>query len=239
MVLAPEHELVKELVAGTEYEADVDAFVAKMHTMTEIERTSTDVEKEGMFIGKYVINPVNGNKVPVWIANYVLADYGTGAIMAVPAHDERDREFAQKYDLEVIPVIDEDNKMINSGEFNGMDASEAFDKIIEKIEEMNRGKKTVNYRLRDWLLSRQRYWGCPIPVVYCDTCGVVPEKKENLPVLLPTDVEFTGKGESPLTTSKEFMTTACPCCGKEARREVDTMDTFRRFFLVFLKIHRS
>ena len=226
MVLAPEHDLVKELVAGTEYETDVDAFVAKMHTMTEIERTSTDVEKEGMFIGKYVVNPLTGEKAPIWIANYVLADYGTGAIMAVPAHDERDREFAQKYDLEIIPVIDEDNKMINSGDFNGMDASEAFDKIIEKIEEMNRGKKTVNYRLRDWLLSRQRYWGCPIPVVYCDTCGVVPEKKENLPVLLPTDVEFTGKGESPLTTSKEFMTTACPCCGKEARREVDTMDTF-------------
>ena len=226
MVLAPEHDLVKELVAGTEYETDVDAFVAKMHTMTEIERTSTDVEKEGMFIGKYVVNPLTGEKAPIWIANYVLADYGTGAIMAVPAHDERDGEFAQKYDLEIIPVIDEDNKMINSGDFNGMDASEAFDKIIEKIEEMNRGKKTVNYRLRDWLLSRQRYWGCPIPVVYCDTCGVVPEKKENLPVLLPTDVEFTGKGESPLTTSKEFMTTACPCCGKEARREVDTMDTF-------------
>ena len=226
MVLAPEHDLVKELVAGTEYKTDVDAFVAKMHTMTEIERTSTDVEKEGMFIGKYVVNPLTGEKAPIWIANYVLADYGTGAIMAVPAHDERDGEFAQKYDLEIIHVIDEDNKMINSGDFNGMDASEAFDKIIEKIEEMNRGKKTVNYRLRDWLLSRQRYWGCPIPVVYCDTCGVVPEKKENLPVLLPTDVEFTGKGESPLTTSKEFMTTACPCCGKEARREVDTMDTF-------------
>ena len=226
MVLAPEHSLVKELVSGTEYEKDVESFVNKMHTMTEIERTSTDVEKEGMFIGKYVVNPLTGNKVPVWIANYVLADYGTGAIMAVPAHDERDREFADKYNLEIIPVIDEENKMINSGEFNGMDASEAFNKIIEKIEEMNRGKKTVNYRLRDWLLSRQRYWGCPIPVVYCDTCGVVPEKKENLPILLPTDVEFTGKGESPLTTSKEFMNANCPCCGKPARREVDTMDTF-------------
>ena len=226
MVLAPEHDLVKELVAGTEYEADVEAFVAKMHTMTEIERTSTDVEKEGMFIGKYVINPLTGKKAPIWIANYVLADYGTGAIMAVPAHDERDGDFASKYDLEVVQVIDEDNKMINSGEFDGMDASEAFDKVVEKVEEMKIGKKTVNYRLRDWLLSRQRYWGCPIPVVYCEDCGVVPEKKENLPILLPTDVEFTGKGESPLTTSKEFMTTDCPCCGKSARREVDTMDTF-------------
>lgn len=226
IVLAPESELVQELVAGTEYEEDVNAFIAKMHTKTEIERTSSDVEKEGMFIGKYVINPVNGNKIPVWIANYVLADYGTGAIMAVPAHDDRDGDFAKKYDLEVIPVIDEDNKMINSEEFNGMDASEAFEKIVEKLAKDNRGKKTTNYRLRDWLLSRQRYWGCPIPVVYCDDCGIVPVDKKDLPVLLPTDVEFTGKGDSPLTTSQAFKTTPCPHCGKEARREVDTMDTF-------------
>ena len=226
MVLAPEHELVKELVAGTEYEEAVDAFITKMYTMTEIERTSSDVEKEGMFIGKYVINPLNGNKVPLWIANYVLADYGTGAVMAVPAHDERDSEFAAKYNLDVAQVIDEDNKMINSGEFDGLDVSKGFEGIVNKIEEIERGKKTVNYRLRDWLLSRQRYWGCPIPVVYCEECGLVPEKKENLPILLPTDIEFTGKGESPLTTSKEFMTAECPCCGKPARREVDTMDTF-------------
>lgn len=226
MVLAPESELVQELVVGTEYEADVNAFIAKMHTKTEIERTASDVEKEGMFIGKYVINPVNGKKIPVWIANYVLADYGTGAIMAVPAHDDRDKDFAEKFNLDIIPVIDEDNKMINSEEFNGMDASEAFEKIVEKLAKDNRGKKTTNYRLRDWLLSRQRYWGCPIPVVYCDDCGIVPVDKKDLPVLLPTDVEFTGKGESPLTTSKEFATTSCPHCGKEARREVDTMDTF-------------
>ena len=226
MVLAPESDLVQELVKGTEYEADVNAFIQKMHTKTEIERTASDVEKEGMFIGKYVINPVNGKKIPVWIANYVLADYGTGAIMAVPAHDDRDRDFAEKFNLDIIPVIDEDNKMINSEEFNGMDASEAFEGIVEKLSKDNRGKKTTNYRLRDWLLSRQRYWGCPIPVVYCDDCGIVPVDKKDLPVLLPTDVEFTGKGESPLTTSKEFATTSCPCCGKEARREVDTMDTF-------------
>ena len=226
MVLAPESELVQELVKGTEYEADVNAFIQKMHTKTEIERTSSDTEKEGMFIGKYVINPVNGKKIPVWIANYVLADYGTGAIMAVPAHDDRDRDFAEKFNLDIIPVIDEDNKMINSEEFNGMDAKDAFEGVVEKLAKENRGKKTVNYRLRDWLLSRQRYWGCPIPVVYCDDCGIVPVDKKDLPVLLPTDVEFTGKGESPLTTSKEFATTACPCCGKEARREVDTMDTF-------------
>lgn len=226
MVLAPEHELVKELVAGTEYEEEVAKFIAKMHTMTEIERTSSDLEKEGMFIGKHVINPLNGEKVELWIANYVLVDYGTGAVMAVPAHDERDGEFASKYNLNAIEVINEDNIMINSGEFDGMEASKAFDAIIAKLEEMKIGKKTVNYRLRDWLLSRQRYWGCPIPVVYCDECGLVPEKKENLPVLLPTDIEFTGKGESPLTTSKAFMNATCPCCGKPARREVDTMDTF-------------
>ncbi|GAA0698231.1 leucine--tRNA ligase [Paraclostridium ghonii] len=226
MVLAPEHDLVKELVAGTDYEKDVEKFIVKMHTMSEIERTSSDLEKEGMFIGKHVINPLNGEKVELWIANYVLADYGTGAVMAVPAHDERDEEFAAKYNLKVVEVINEDNIMVNSGEFNGMYASKAFNAIIEKIEQMEIGKKTVNYRLRDWLLSRQRYWGCPIPVVYCDECGLVPEKKENLPVLLPTDIEFTGKGESPLTTSKEFMNATCPCCGKSARREVDTMDTF-------------
>ncbi|KPI50200.1 leucine--tRNA ligase [Clostridioides difficile] len=226
MVLAPEHELVKELVAGTEYEAEVEAFVQKMHTMTEIERTAADVEKEGMFIGRYVINPLNGKKVPLWIANYVLVEYGTGAIMAVPAHDERDRDFAEKYNLDIIDVITEDNKIINSEEFNGLDASEGFEGIIDKLEKEGRGKRTINYRLRDWLVSRQRYWGCPIPVVYCDECGIVPVKKEDLPVLLPTDVEFTGKGESPLTTSKQFMSTTCPHCGKPARREVDTMDTF-------------
>ncbi len=226
MVLAPEHEYVDELVKDSEYEESVKAFKHKMQHLSEIERTSTDTEKEGVFIGRYCINPLSGKKVPIYIANYVLADYGTGAVMAVPAHDERDEDFAKKYEIEIIPVIDEENIMINSEEFNGMNCKEAFDKIIEKMEKLEIGKKTVNYRLRDWLISRQRYWGCPIPVVYCETCGVVPVKKEDLPVLLPTDVEFTGKGESPLTTSKEFKTTPCPKCGKEAKRETDTMDTF-------------
>lgn len=235
MVLAPEHEMVKELVKGTEYEAKVEEFVHKTSKMTEIERNSTETEKEGMFIGHYVINPLTNKKVPLWIANYVLVDYGTGAVMAVPSHDDRDKDFATKYNLEFTPVIDEDGKMINSDEFNGMDSSEAFDKIVEKIEKENLGKKTVNYRLRDWLISRQRYWGCPIPVVYCDCCGIVPIPKEDLPVLLPTDVEFTGKGESPLTTSKEFTTTSCPKCGKEAKREVDTMDTFMDSSWYFLR----
>ena len=226
MCLAPESPLVKELVAGTEYEEAVNEFVQKMHTKTEIERTAADAEKEGMFIGKYVINPVNGKRVPLWIANYILMDYGTGAIMAVPAHDDRDKAFAEKYNLDIIPVIDEDGKLINSEEFNGLDYKTAQDKITEKLAKEGRGKKTVNYRLRDWLLSRQRYWGVPIPVVYCEDCGIVPVNKEDLPILLPTDVEFTGKGESPLTTSKTFVNTVCPKCGKPATRDVDTMDTF-------------
>jgi len=226
MCLAPESPLVKELVAGTEYEEKVNEFVQKMHTKTEIERTAVDAEKEGMFIGKYVINPVNGKRVPLWIANYILMDYGTGAIMAVPAHDDRDRDFAEKYNLDIIQVIDEDGKLINSEEFNGLDYKTAQDKITEKLAKEGRGKKTVNYRLRDWLLSRQRYWGVPIPVVYCEDCGIVPVNKEDLPILLPTDVEFTGKGESPLTTSKTFVNTVCPKCGKPATRDVDTMDTF-------------
>ena len=226
MCLAPESPLVKELVAGTEYEEAVNEFVQKMHTKTEIERTAADAEKEGMFIGKYVINPVNGKRVPLWIANYILMDYGTGAIMAVPAHDDRDKAFAEKYNLDIIQVIDEDGKLINSEEFNGLDYKTAQDKITEKLAKEGRGKKTVNYRLRDWLLSRQRYWGVPIPVVYCEDCGIVPVNKEDLPILLPTDVEFTGKGESPLTTSKTFVNTVCPKCGKPATRDVDTMDTF-------------
>lgn len=226
MVLAPESHLARDLVAGTEYEPVLDEFLAKMHTMTQIEREAADLEKEGKFIGKYVINPLTGKKMPIWIANYVLADYGTGAVMGVAAHDDRDNDFAKKYDLEIIPVIDEDDKMINSGQFDGMNKNEAFDKIIEKLEEMGKGNKKTNFRLRDWLISRQRYWGCPIPVIYCPDCGIVPVDEKDLPVLLPTDVEFTGKGESPLASSKTFTECSCPKCGKPARREIDTMDTF-------------
>lgn len=226
MVLAPESQLARDLVAGTEYEPVLNEFLAKMHTMTQIEREAADLEKEGKFIGRYVINPLTGKKMPIWIANYVLADYGTGAVMGVAAHDDRDNDFAKKYDLEIIPVIDEDDKMINSGQFDGMNKDEAFDKIIEKLEEMGKGNKKTNFRLRDWLISRQRYWGCPIPMIYCDDCGIVPVDEKDLPVLLPTDVEFTGKGESPLASSKTFTQCTCPKCGKSARREVDTMDTF-------------
>lgn len=226
MVLAPESHLARDLVAGTEYEPVLDEFLAKMHTMTQIEREAADLEKEGKFIGKYVINPLTGKKMPIWIANYVLADYGTGAVMGVAAHDDRDNDFAKKYDLEIIPVIDENDKMINSGQFDSMNKDEAFDKIIEKLEEMGKGNKKTNFRLRDWLISRQRYWGCPIPVIYCPDCGIVPVDEKDLPVLLPTDVEFTGKGESPLASSKTFTECSCPKCGKPARREIDTMDTF-------------
>ncbi|WP_432664250.1 leucine--tRNA ligase [Wukongibacter baidiensis] len=241
MVLAPEHPLVSELVKGTEYEETVEKFVNKLGRMTEIERTASNVEKEGIFIGKYAVNPLNGNKIPIYIANYVLMDYGTGAIMAVPAHDERDFEFAKKYDIDIIPVIKpeglenveelelpytEPGVMANSGEFNGLQNTEGANRINEFIEEKGYGKKTINYRLRDWLISRQRYWGTPIPVVYCDKCGVVAVPEEDLPVTLPTDVVFSGQGESPLTTSESFKNAPCPKCGAMAKRETDTMDTF-------------
>ncbi|MCT4594854.1 MAG: leucine--tRNA ligase [Anaeromicrobium sp.] len=241
MVLAPEHPYVENLVKGTEYEESVAKFKEKLQHMSEIERTSTTVEKEGVFLGRYAINPVNGKKIPIYIANYVLMDYGTGAIMAVPAHDERDFEFAKKYDLSIIPVIEpKDMKldenmecaytgegvMINSGHFNGTDSKEGIEKMVNFLEEKGLGKKTINFRLRDWLISRQRYWGTPIPIVYCDDCGTVAIEEKDLPLELPTDVVFSGKGKSPLTTSESFMYTPCPKCGKKAKRETDTMDTF-------------
>jgi len=242
MVLAPEYPSVPDMVKGTEYEADVMAYIDRCAHMSEIDRTSTSNEKTGVFIGKYAINPFTGKTMPIFIADYVLMGYGTGAVMGVPAHDQRDFDFAKKFDLEIIPVIDPhdpevdlndlkeacaaEGTVINSGEFNGMDNKDAIQKIAEVAEERGIGRKTINYRLRDWLISRQRYWGTPIPMIYCDDCGWVPEKEENLPVLLPTDVEFTGKGESPIVTSKTFVDTVCPVCGKPAKREVDTMDTF-------------
>ncbi|SCY84158.1 leucine--tRNA ligase [Alkaliphilus peptidifermentans] len=241
MVLAPEHPYVAEMVKGTEYEDKVEAIISKLQHMSDIERTSTDIEKEGIFIGQYCSNPISGKKIPIYIANYVLIDYGTGAIMAVPGHDQRDLEFARKYNIEVIPVIkpeeeedfkienvayDGDGVMVNSGEFDGMKTGEAYEKICELIEEKQAGKKTISYRLRDWLLSRQRYWGTPIPIIYCDDCGTVPVEEENLPVALPTDIKFTGTGLSPLTTSESFLQAKCPKCGKLGKRETDTMDTF-------------
>lgn len=251
MVMAPEHPYLKELVAGSEYEEPVNAYVDKVQHMSDIERTSTTNEKTGQFTGRYAINPLTGKKVPIFISDYVLMDYGTGAIMAVPAHDQRDFDFAKKFDLEIIPVVDSDDPevdvydlkaafaaegtMINSEMFNGMNNKEAIEKIIDYLEEKKIGKKSINYKLRDWLISRQRYWGTPIPMIYCDDCGWVPEKEENLPVLLPADVQFTGKGESPLATSKTFVNTTCPVCGKPARRELDTMDTFLDSSWYFLR----
>jgi len=242
MVMSPEHPFVNELVAGRPEEAAVLEYQEKARRMTDIERTSTSSEKTGVFTGRYAVNPVNGKEIPIYISDYVLMGYGTGAIMAVPAHDQRDFDFARKFGLEIIPVVDPEDpsidlydlkeafvaegKMINSGKFNGMNNKEAIPAMIEWLNEQGIGDKTVNFRLRDWLISRQRYWGAPIPMIWCDECGWVPEKEENLPVLLPTDVEFTGKGESPITTSKSFVDTVCPCCGRPAKREVDTMDTF-------------
>ena len=251
MVLAPEHPYVNSLVEGTEYEQAVKEYIDRCQHMSDIERTSTSNEKTGVFIGKYAINPVNGKEVPIYISDYVLMGYGTGAIMAVPAHDERDFDFATKFGLDIIPVVDPGNPdidvnnlkeafvaegtMINSGKFDGMNNREAIKKVIEWVEEEGIGKATVNYRLRDWLISRQRYWGTPIPMIHCEHCGWVPEKEENLPVLLPTDIEFTGKGESPIATSKTFVDTVCPVCGAPAKREIDTMDTFLDSSWYFLR----
>ncbi|WP_409336086.1 leucine--tRNA ligase [Eubacterium sp. F2] len=242
MVMSPEHPYLMELVKGSEYEKPVNEYVEKVKHLNDIERTSTTREKTGVFIGRYAVNPVNGKQIPIYISDYVLMSYGTGAIMAVPAHDQRDFDFAKKFGLDIIPVVDSDDPeidvnnltqafdaegtMINSEQFNGMNNREAIGKMIDWLDSEGIGKKTVNYKLRDWLISRQRYWGTPIPMVYCEDCGWVPEKEENLPVLLPKDVEFTGKGESPITTSKSFVECTCPRCGKKARREVDTMDTF-------------
>ena len=251
MVMAPEHPYVKELVKGTKFQDDVEDYVEKVQHMDEIQRTSTNNEKTGVFIGKYAINPVNQKKVPVFISDYVLMGYGTGAIMAVPAHDQRDFDFAKKFDIEIIPVVesnsseidvnnlteafDAEGKMINSGKFDGMNNRKAIPEMIKCLSEQNIGEKTINYKLRDWLISRQRYWGTPIPMIYCKDCGWLPEKEENLPVVLPTDVEFTGKGESPLATSKTFSKCTCPKCGKDAERELDTMDTFLDSSWYFLR----
>lgn len=242
MVMAPEHPYTKELSLGTSYEEDVVKFIDKMQYQNEITRTSTDTEKEGQFIGRYAINPVNGKEIPIYIANYVLMDYGTGIVMGVPAHDQRDFDFAKKYELPITVVIKSEGQnidenimteaydaqgiMVNSGKYDGMSNEEAFDKIIDELEKSGKGKKTVNYKLRDWLISRQRYWGAPIPIVYCEDCGEVAIPDEDLPVMLPTDVEFTGVGKSPLTTSKSFLEVKCPKCGKVAKRDTDTMDTF-------------
>lgn len=239
MVLAPEHPLVSTLTTP-DRKQDVDLYVEQARKKTEIDRTSTEKEKTGVFIGRYCINPVNGERVPIWIADYVLYTYGTGAVMAVPAHDERDFEFAKKYNLPIREVISPDGTshdsldsayvdpgiMIHSGPFSGEPSETGKEKVIQFLQEKGIGGKRISYKLRDWLISRQRYWGAPIPVVYCEKCGIVPVPEDQLPVLLPEKVEFTGTGESPLLTNPEWLNTTCPTCKGKARREVDTMDTF-------------
>jgi len=241
MVLAPEHPLV-DTVTTPEQRAAVDAYRAAAIRQTEIERQSTDKEKTGVFTGGYAVNPVNGEKIPIWIADYVLMNYGMGAIMAVPAHDQRDFAFARKYELPIRVVIQPDGEylnpdtmpeaytgdglLVNSGDFNGTPAADAIGKLTDWIEAHGRGHKAINYKLRDWLISRQRYWGSPIPIVYCDQCGIVAVPEDQLPVLLPNDVEFMPTGESPLKFHAGFLNTTCPTCGGPARRETDTMDTF-------------
>ncbi|HSH04223.1 MAG TPA: leucine--tRNA ligase [Anaerolineae bacterium] len=243
MVLAPEHPLVGAVTTAEQEEA-VAAYQAAAERMSSIDRESADREKTGVFTGGYAINPVNGEQIPIWIADYVLMDYGFGAIMAVPAHDERDFAFAQKYDLDIVEVIrgsnrtDEDGPLaeaytekeegvlINSGQFSGIAVKGAVSKVTAWLAEQGKGEQSINYRLRDWLISRQRYWGSPIPIVYCDEHGAVPVPDDELPVMLPEDVAFMPTGESPLKSHEGFLNTTCPVCGAAATRETDTMDTF-------------
>ena len=237
VVLAPENKLVDELTLPENKDA-VEKYKEQAAKQSEIDRQSISKEKTGVFTGSYAINPINGKEIPIWISDYVLATYGTGAVMAVPAHDERDFAFATKFNLPIERVITnkkgeevelpycEHGILINSGEFNGLTTAEAKEKIVEKLASKGEGSKKVNYRLRDWLVSRQRYWGAPIPIIYCEKCGTVAVPEKDLPVELPYDVEFTPDGKSPLAKSEEFKHTTCPCCGGPAIRECDTLDTF-------------
>ncbi|MCF8000340.1 MAG: leucine--tRNA ligase [Halanaerobiales bacterium] len=260
MVLSPEHPYVDELISGKENEKEIRNFIKKVKNQEDVERTSPETEKEGIYTGSYATNPMTGEEIPILIANYVLMEYGTGAIMAVPAHDQRDFDFAKKYDLPIKAVIQphdkeekldgskmeeaysEEGYLINSNKYNGLNVEEAFEKIAEEMEEKNIGKRETNYRLRDWLISRQRYWGAPIPIVYCDQCGTVPVDEKDLPVLLPNDVEFSATGISPLAKAEDFVNTTCPKCGGNAKREIDTMDTFvdsSWYFLRYIDPHNK
>ncbi len=241
MSLAPEHPLVNSLVTAEQRE-DVNDFIATVEGQDKADRTSGDLEKIGIFTGSYCVNPLNGEKIPIFLANFVLMGYGTGAVMAVPAHDQRDFDFAKKYQLPITVVIQPEGEklladqlaeaftdsgvLINSGKFDGVDNTTAQEQIAAFLETSGAGGKTVNYRLRDWGVSRQRYWGTPIPIIYCDSCGAVPVPEEDLPVKLPTDVKLTGEGGSPLARHEAFLCVNCPKCGKPARRETDTFDTF-------------
>jgi leucyl-tRNA synthetase len=242
MSLAAEHPLALELSRGKKQEKEVKEFVERVKMEDKIKRTSEDYAKEGVFTGSYCLNPMTGAKMPVYVANFVLMEYGTGAVMAVPAHDQRDLDFARKYGLEVIVVVQppegsleaqtmteaylDEGLMVNSGQFNGLPSTKFREKIVEYLEEKGLGRSAINYRLRDWGISRQRYWGAPIPIIYCENCGIQTVPEEDLPVLLPEELELTGTGGSPLASSPEFVKAECPNCGKPGRRETDTMDTF-------------
>jgi leucyl-tRNA synthetase len=242
MTLAPEHPLTLKLSKGTPQEGEVREFVERVKRQSLVGRTAEDTEKEGVFIGAHCLNPMTEARIPIFTANFVLMEYGTGAVMAVPAHDQRDFEFAKRYELPVIVVIQppdstltgetmteayvDEGTLVNSGQFNGMDSVAAREAISQYLEKNGLGGRSVNYRIRDWGISRQRYWGAPIPIIYCHRCGVQPVAEEDLPVVLPHDVEFTGDGETPLAECREFIETQCPKCGGDARRETDTMDTF-------------
>ena len=237
VVLAPENKLV-DLLTTEENIAKVEEYKDQAQKQSDIERQSIAREKTGVFTGSYAINPISGKEIPIWVGDYVLATYGTGAVMAVPAHDERDFAFATKFDLPIERVINskdgseaelpycEHGILVNSDEFTGLTTEEAKEKIVEKLASQNLGSKKVNYRLRDWLVSRQRYWGAPIPIIHCDDCGIVPVPEDQLPVELPYNVEFAPDGKSPLAKSDEFINTTCPKCGKAAKRDADTLDTF-------------
>ncbi len=248
MVLAPEHPLVAELTSPDK-KAEVEDYVARSRRRTEIERLSTEREKDGVFIGAYVVNRLNSEKVPIWIADYVLLSYGTGVVMGVPAHDERDFAFARRYNLPIRVVVappgwrgeeleqayTEPGIMANSGKFDGLPSQQGMEAVSDFLEQKGWGRRMVTYRLRDWLISRQRYWGAPIPIVYCPNCGIVPVPEEDLPVLLPEDAEFKPTGESPLKYHEQFVNTTCPRCSAPAKRETDTMDTFMCSSWYFLR----
>jgi leucyl-tRNA synthetase len=256
-VLAPEHELVEHLAEQSEFVDEIREYVARTAAKKGEDRAAAE-EKTGVFTGFYAVNPVNGERIPIWIAEYVLSDYGTGAIMAVPAHDERDFEFAQTFDLPVRQVVEpadgeaegdgafvahtENETLVNSGEFSGLAAPEGARRIVDWLSKQGKGKPAVNFRLRDWLLSRQRYWGAPIPVVYCQECGIVPVPDDQLPVLLPEVDDFQPKGRSPLATAEDWVNVDCPRCGGPGKREVDTMDTFvdsSWYFIRFCDAHNE
>jgi len=251
MSLAAEHPLAERLINGKPQESQARAFIDKMRNMDRIKRQAEDLEKEGVFTGSYCVNPVTGARIPIYLANFVLMGYGTGAVMAVPAHDQRDFEFAQKYGLPLKVVISpkdgaldagtfteayaEPGVLVHSGPFTGQDSLAAKEAIADWLSAENKGVRAVNYRLRDWNISRQRYWGAPIPMVYCRACGVVPVPESELPVTLPLDIQVRPDGRSPLPDSPEFVNTVCPKCGGQARRETDTMDTFMESSWYFLR----